>query len=292
MQISFLGFGLIAGAIAQAIRADPPSSVRRMVAWSPSGQGPSLALADGVIDLAAASGPEAIAGADLVILAAPATVCLSMIDAMSGEWSAAMAPGVVVTDVASTKAMLVGRADAAGIRFVGGHPMAGLEIAGYQRGTAGLFVDRPWVIVPGAEAGPGDIARVRTVVDACSARSIVMDAAAHDRAVSAVSHLPLVAAAAIVESMVGPTDDPSNRWSIAAALAAGGWRDTTRVAHGDPAMGAAIAATNPAELAARVRELQAVLDQWLAELERPGGPDEVAIRARLTAARAALEAER
>ena len=59
----------------------------------------------------------------------------------------------VVTDVASTKAMLVARADAARLRYVGGHPMAGREASGYGAGDAGLFVDRPWVIVPGyAEA--------------------------------------------------------------------------------------------------------------------------------------------
>jgi prephenate dehydrogenase len=292
MQIAFLGFGLIAGAIAQSVRTDPRSLGWRMTAWSPSGDGPRRAASDGAIDVVAASAPEAIAGADLIILAAPATVCLSLIDAIAGEWSVAMRPDTVVTDVASTKVMLVDRADAAGIRFVGGHPMAGLEVAGYRPGTAGLFVDRPWVIVPGAHADATDVARVGAVVEACSARSMVMDAAAHDRAVSAVSHLPLIAAAAVVEAMVASSDDVTERWPAAKALAAGGWRDTTRVARGDPAMGAAIVATNAAELAARVRELQAVLDAWLIALERAGGPDEVAIRDRLAAARAALGDDR
>jgi prephenate dehydrogenase len=81
-------------------------------------------------------------------------------------------------------------------------------------------------------------------------------------------------------------------WPEAAALAAAGWRDTTRVARGDPAMGAAIAVTNAPALATRLREFRTVLDAWLAELERPGGPDETAVRERLRAARATLEERR
>ena len=77
-------------------------------------------------------------------------------------------------------------------------------------------------------------------------------------------------------------------WPVAASLAAGGWESATRVARGDPAMGAAIAVTNAPALAERLRDLSSVLDAWRAELERPGGPDEAAIAARLAAARAEL----
>jgi prephenate dehydrogenase len=72
-------------------------------------------------------------------------------------------------------------------------------------------------------------------------------------------------------------------------LAASGWRDMTRLARGDPAMGAGIAATNAPALASRVRDLRAVLERWEAELERPGGPDSAAIEDRLRAAKARLE---
>jgi prephenate dehydrogenase len=125
-----------------------------------------------------------------------------------------------------------------------------------------------------------------------------MDAAAHDRAVAGISHLPLIVAAALVEAVAGapvaggPATGPRDEWAIAADLAAGGWRDSTRVARGDPAMGAAITVTNAPALAARIRDLQAVLDAWLVELERPGGPDEATIRERLAAARAVLDQRR
>ncbi len=290
MHVAFIGFGLIAGAIAQAVRSNPQGESWTMAAWSPSGDGPRRAFADRVIDAVASEPRQVLAGADLVVLAGPATACLRTLDTLAGEWRADLIPGAVVTDVASTKAMLVARADAGRLRFVGGHPMAGLETAGYRSGTADLFVDRPWVIVPGSVADEADAARVEDLAVACRARPIRMDATTHDRAVAAISHLPLVVAAALVESVVGEPGAGSDPWSVASALAAGSWRDATRVARGDPAMGAAIAVTNAAALTASLRDLRAVIDAWIADMERPGGPSEAAIRERLAAARAALEA--
>lgn len=292
MHIGFLGFGLIAGSIARAVRADSAGSGWTMAAWSPSGEGPRQAVLDGVLDRAAPEAQDALAGADLVVLAAPVTGCLILLDELAGPWRTALPGDAVVTDVASTKSLLVERADAAGIRFVGGHPMAGRETAGYAAAQADLFVDRPWVVVPGASAGPADVERVEALARACSARVVRMEAATHDRAVAGISHLPLVAAAALVEAVAGPGTgggSPRDDWPAAAALATSGWRDMTRLARGDVAMGAGIAATNAPMLAARLRDYRAVLDAWLADLERPGGPDEASIAERLRTARAALD---
>ena len=160
MHLAFLGFGLIGGSIARAVRAEPSSVGWSMAAWTPSGDGPAQARAEGVIDLAATTPEEALAGADIVILAAPATDCLTLIDRLAGPWRAALPATAVMTDVASTKTAIGERADAAGLRFVGGHPMAGLETAGYSAAVPDLFVGRPWVLVPGAHAQPQDVARI------------------------------------------------------------------------------------------------------------------------------------
>jgi prephenate dehydrogenase len=253
-------------------------------------------VAAGVVDVAAPTAEALLPGADLVVLAGPATACLADIASLAGPWRDALPAGAVVTDVASTKGMLLAAADAAGLRYVGGHPMAGRESTGFTSAEADLFVGRPWVVVPGAHADAADIARVAMLANACGARVIEMDADAHDRAVAGISHLPLVVAAALAEAvaLTGPADGRAlaTDWPDAAALAAGGWRDTTRVARGDPAMGAAIAVTNAPALAARLRDLQIVLDGWLAALERPGGPDEAAITERLRTARTILEEPR
>ena len=290
MHIGFIGFGLIGGSIARAVRANETSSAWTMRAWTPSGAGPERALAEGVIDAAAGSAEGALADADLVVLAGPATACLSALDDLAGRWRAAIPPDAVITDVASTKAALLDRADAATLRYVGGHPMAGLDASGYAAGRADLFVDRPWVIVPGRLAGPEDIERVATLAQACHARIVRMDAASHDRAVAGISHLPLLLAAALVEAVAGSSRTTSpDDWPVAQSLAASGWRDMTRLARGDPEMGAAIAATNATALADRLRDVRTVLDEWLAALERPGVPDEAAIAERLRAARDRLE---
>ena len=288
MHVAFLGFGLIGGSIARAIRANPATSGWSLTAWSPSGDGPRQAAGEGTVDTAAPTPQAAVRGADTIVLGGPATACLALIDDLGGPWRSELAADTLVTDVASTKGAIVDRANAVGVRFVGGHPMAGLETAGYGAATSDLFTGRPWVVVPGAAASAADVERVRSLATACGAQVVLMDAGEHDRAVAAISHLPLVVAAALVEAVVGIPGHERPDWPVAASLTAGGWESATRVARGDPAMGAAIAVTNAGALAERLHDLSAVLDAWRAELERPGGPDETAIADRLAAARAAL----
>lgn len=290
MHVGFVGFGLIGGSIARAVRVTPAQPAWTISAWSPSGRGPTQAVADGTIDRAATTPEQAIAGADLVVLAGPPTACLAAIDDLVGRWRQSVTPTAVITDVASTKGELLARADAAGLRYVGGHPMAGIEASGYAAGRADLFVDRPWILVPGRKAGRADVATVERLVEACGANAIQLEAVVHDRAVAGISHLPLLLAAALAEAVAGRGPlAPDGSWAVASGLAATGWRDMTRLAHGDPAMGAGISVTNAKALADRLRDLQATLDAWLAELERPGGPSEAAIAERLQAVRARLD---
>jgi prephenate dehydrogenase len=290
MHLGFVGFGLIGGSIARAIRAKAGGASWSISAWSPTGAGPAQAAADGIIDRAAPTAADAIGDADLIVLAGPPTACLAAIDDLVGVWHASLPPAAVITDVASTKGAILARADAAGLRFVGGHPMAGLDVSGYRAARADLFVDRPWVIVPGRVASATDVAMVRSLAEACDARPVELDAGVHDRAVAAISHLPLLLASALVESVAGATRAGApDTWTTAAGLAASGWRDMTRLARGDPSMGAGIVATNVEAVREQLRALEATLAGWRGELERPGGPDERAIRERLAATRARLE---
>jgi len=290
MRIALLGFGLIGGSIARALRerGATASPYAHISAWTPSGDGPAAALRDGVIDVAAASPEAAIADADLVVLAGPAPVCLAQLDDLAAAWRGVPAPGAVITDVASTKTAIVLRATALGLRFVGGHPMAGRETAGYAASSADLFVDRQWVIVPSADDAA--VERVEAIATATGARPRRMTAAIHDEAVAAISHLPLVVAAALTEAVAGGESAGRGDVAIAAGLASSGWRDMTRLARGDVAMGAGIVTTNAPAIASRIRELVGVLEAWLVELERPGGPDDSEVVDRLRAARERLEA--
>lgn len=289
MRVAFLGLGLIGGSVARALRRRHPDA--SLVGWTPSGRGPAAALADGVLDDAATSPPAAVDGAELIILAAPASDCLDLLDALAGAWRTSLASTAVVTDVASTKSAITSRAASLGLRFVGGHPMAGRETSGYGASSAELLEGCRWVVVPG-EGQPDEeaVGRVEALATSCGAQPVRMAARDHDRAVAAVSHLPLIVAASLVEAMAGGAAGGANEarddWPVAASLAAGGWRDTTRLARGEPAMGAAIVMTNADPIAARLRDLMAVLGDWAEMLEQP---DERAVTERLAAARRRLE---
>ena len=288
MRLAILGLGLIGGSLARALRTQATDGTLRIAAWSPTGNGPADAVRDGVIDVAAATPEAAIDGADLIVLAGPAPVCLAQLDDLAGSWNAALAPGAVITDVASTKSAIVLRASALGLRFVGGHPMAGRETSGYGASTPDLFDGRPWVVVPTTDEAA--VERVEGLARATGAMPRRMTATAHDEAVAAVSHLPLVLAAALVETVTGGSGASPADWADTAALAATGWRDMTRLARGDVAMGTGIVATNADPVAARIRDLIEVLEGWITDLERDGGPDEDALAGRLRSARERLEA--
>lgn len=287
-RIAFLGLGLIGGSIARALRAGGAVERPSLIAWSPSNAGPEAAVREGVIDMAAVEPTDAIEGADLVVIGAPPLETLALLGQLGGPWRPSLEPGAVVTDVASTKAQVLEAAERAGLPFVGGHPMAGRETAGYPSSTADLFAGRPWVLVPGSAANPEAVDRVAWLAAACGARPVHMDALTHDSAAAAISHVPLVLAAALVEAVAGG-DREQPGWATAAPLAASGWRDMTRLARGDVRMGAGIAATNMTALVAGLHDVRAALDGWIEELERAGGPDAARLEARLRAARDRLE---
>lgn len=288
MHVALLGLGLIGGSIARALAADRGSGeVHRVTAWTPSGEGPRLALAAGVIDALAGDPETAMAGADLVVLAGPPLACADLLRRLGSDLRGSLDPGATVTDVASTKGVLASIARAAGVPYVGGHPMAGRETSGFGAADASLFRDRPWVI--GEPVAGGDPARVRALALACGARPVELDAETHDRLVAAISHLPLITSVALVEAVAGTAGATVPDWIEAVMLAASGWRDTTRLARGDVTMGTEITVTNAVALAVRLRAYRARVDEWIALLEAPGGPDAEVVRARLAEARSRLE---
>jgi prephenate dehydrogenase len=282
VRIAILGFGLIGGSIARALRIPGAATTLgepfELVAWSRRPDGPSAALGAGIVDDAPTDLAAAVDGADLIVLAAPPLVSIALVDELAGGLRGAVGRDATVTDVSSTKRMIGEAADSAGVRFVGGHPMAGREASGFGAATPDLFLDRPWIICTGRHATAGDADRVVALARACGANPIRMDPETHDRLAAAVSHVPLIVSAALVEAI---TADPA--WPEARGLAAGGWRSMTRLADGDPTMGAGIAVTNASAIAAGLREVRAALEDWIAALETD--PDPGVLEAKLRTAR-------
>jgi prephenate dehydrogenase len=259
-RLAILGFGLIGGSVALALAERAPRSWR-VSAWSPSGRGPAAAGAAGLIAVAARDPSAAMAGADLVLLAADPRANLELVGRVGPSIAAA---GAVLSDVTSVQQPMAAAAAAVtGLRAVGGHPMSGRERAGYQAASATLFVDRPWVVLPGPLASLDDVALVERLATDCGARPLRLDPAAHDAAVALISQLPLVMAASLVETAAGAA-----AWPHARELAAQGWRDTTRLARGDPALGAGMLSLNAGAVAAALRSQRATLDAWQARLDQ------------------------
>ena len=254
--IAILGLGLMGGSLGLALRRAWPEAT--IAGYDPAPDMAEQARARGAIHEPVASVAEALRDASLVVIAAPILAAEGLLREIAVRWGT-LAPDAIVTDVCSVKRPVVTWARSLlpePARFVGSHPMAGSERAGVGAADANLYVGARWVITPTPETAPNTLARVEALARAVGAHPLVLDATTHDEAAAGASHLPLAVAAALA----GALAEEAN-WPLVASLATGGYRDTTRVAAGDPIMGRDILLTNREPILAQ-------LDAFTASLER------------------------
>ncbi len=283
-RVAIIGLGLMGGSLGLALRAGQSAGqsafplASTVVGYDAAPGVAERAQQRGALDFIAASAAEAVHAADLVVIATPTQAAEPTLRAIAAH----LAPDVVVTDLCSVKAPLVALAGQAlehPQRFVGGHPMAGLERVGIEAATADLYRGARWALTPTPQTAPDALQQVRALVTALDAEPLELDAEAHDAAVAGVSHLPMLLAVALTETLAESDD-----WPTMALLAAGGYRDTTRVAAGDPVMWRDIALANRAALLTRLDAFIATLARLRASIARG---DAVEIEAALRAAQAA-----
>ena len=212
------------------------------------------------VDLATNDLHTGVIGADIVILATPVRTIVSMLQ----EMGPFLQPGTLVMDMGSTKAEICAALDLlpAEVQPIGGHPMCGKETAGFEAAEAGLYLNAPWVLTPLPRTTQATIALAAELAQAVGARPVVLEPARHDRLVATISHLPFLLASALVHAVAQVGSDDEMVWQ----LAAGGFRDTSRVAASDTHMFMDILMTNRAAVldqldsfAGQVRELRALL---------------------------------
>jgi prephenate dehydrogenase len=252
VRVAVLGLGLIGGSLAAAL-PDPFD----VVGFDVDVTTRAAAEGDGII--VADSVASAVSRADIVVVAVP-------VDAIADTFAAiapAVRPDAIVTDTASVKGPVVVAARAAGLRFVGGHPMAGRETSGYESATGSLFGGARWALCLEADTCVDDLLQIATVVHAVGAGAVPVGAAAHDRAVAVVSHLPHVTAAALAARAI---DDVEG--DLLLGLAGGSFRDATRVARAPAAFWSAVLRANAPTMAVLLREHAATLQQIAALAER------------------------
>ncbi len=240
-RAAVVGTGLIGGSIGLALRAR---------GWWVTGRDTDPLAADrakalGAID-AVGDDPEA----EIIFVATP-------LGAVAGEVTRSLGlarrPGAVVTDVAGVKAPLAAQLLQPG--FVGGHPMAGSEQVGIDGADPELFVGATWVLTPTATTDPDAYARLQSVVSSLGAEVLALSPEQHDTLVAMVSHVPHLTAA----TLMNLADRAAEEHGALLRLAAGGFRDMTRIAAGQPDIWPDVCAENaPAIVAA--------LDRLLADL--------------------------
>lgn len=202
-------------------------------------------------DPAAALAP----GCELLVLGAP----VETIVAQAAEWAPRLPAGCVATDLGSTKAAVVAAWEAAvapGAAFVGSHPMCGSDRPGVDHARADLFRNAPWVLTPTDRTPRAAVARVAAVALAVDARIFRMPPSEHDHRVAFISHLPqLVAVAAAAAAQAGEEQVPGTL-----ELAAGGFRDTTRIAGSSADIWLDILLTNQGPVLEALGAFRAALD--------------------------------
>lgn len=235
-RVAVLGMGLIGGSFALALAAAAPDAV--IVGHDPDASGLAAALERGAIHEAAATPEAAVAGASLVVLAMPVDLIPGTCRALADH----VPPDAAVTDVGSAKLDVVGAGEEAfGGRFVGGHPMAGSERHGIDAADAALFGGAWWILTPTERTSSGAYSRVRDLVRSLGALPVALAPAIHDGLIARLSHVPQLAASALVATAAAGGDGEK-----LLGLAAGGFRDVTRIAASSPDLWVAILRSNRA----------------------------------------------
>lgn len=260
-RAALIGTGMIGSSLARALK--DAGVVARMVGADRSRAAVERARALGFVDEIAGAA-EAVAQAELVILAVPVRATRSVCEELAP--ALALERDVLVTDCGSTK-LEVQRAVEAALpfpeRFVGAHPIAGTERSGPDAAQPSLFRGRRCLLTPSLATRGDKVAECAALWQAVGAETRYMEPEAHDRALAYVSHLPHAAAFALA-GVVGSVD--------AAGLSGGGFADTTRIAASDPVMWRDVFLANAGPMLQAIERLEGALGELSRAIAAGDGP--------------------
>lgn len=263
-KLCIVGIGLIGGSLARALRV--AGYAHEIVGYGRSVGNLQQAVEFGVIDRAEVSLTEAVRHADMVVLAVPVGCMAEILE----EIGPALMDQVVVTDVGSVKGSVIAAARGALStrfpRFVPGHPLAGTEQSGVAASQADLFQGRRVILSPEPETDATATSSVRDMWVATGAEVATLSAEDHDRILAVSSHLPHMLAYCLMDMVVRHDDHRA-----ILECAAGGFRDTTRIAGSDPVMWRDICLANRDALLAALRQYHDDLGALATAIENGDG---------------------
>ena len=249
----FIGLGLIGGSIAKAIRKFYPKS--RLIAYDINQDALNASKSDAVIDLPLSSIGREFSDCDYIFLCAPVSENDRNLEILKKYLS----PGCLLTDVGSVKTDIHDQIKKAELesRFIGGHPMAGSERTGYINSKALLLENAYYILTPGEGVLKETINAFRDLIASLGAIPMILTCEQHDFVTAAVSHLPHVIAASLV-NLIKQSDSDEG---IMKMIAAGGFKDITRIASSSPVMWQQICLTNK-------ENISALLENYITSLKQ------------------------
>lgn len=227
-KVGFIGLGLIGGSIAKAIRTYYPDY--EIIAFDKNKEALALATQESVIDVAATTIDDNFRHCDYIFLCAPVSYNTAYLTQLTGY----LHDGCILTDVGSVKTNIHEEVKRLGIEkyFIGGHPMAGSEKSGFANSKAMLLENAYYILTPSATVPRNKVAKYERLVKTLHALPIILDYEEHDLVTGTISHLPHIIASTLV-NFVKETDTKDE---LMKHLAAGGFKDITRIASSSPTM--------------------------------------------------------
>lgn len=241
ISVGFIGFGLIGGSIARALRAKYPNT--QIIAFNHHGnsknKGLELAYEDGTLDMITVDLEKDFKDLDLIFLCGPVLSNIKYLSRLKGI----IKPSSILTDVGSVKGNIHESVKELGLEkhFIGGHPMTGSEKTGYEASSQYLLENAFYILTPTDETPKENITFMENLVTALGSIAITLDYNTHDDITAAISHVPHILASALT-NMVRTNDNADENMRN---LAAGGFKDMTRIASSSPIMWQNICLTNP-----------------------------------------------
>lgn len=286
-RIAVVGFGLVGASFAAAVRAAYPDT--RVLAVDIDERTLAEAVERGWATDGALPDDPAFErfvgdGCDLVVLATPVGAAERYFEDLA-RWDYRG----IVTDTASTKARITALAERVlphPENFVPGHPMAGSEVNGIEGARPDLFKGAHWILCPDADTPAEHFPRLHELVTSIGARVIALPREDHDKAVAVVSHVPHIMASSLVQLASRHADDQQ----ALMRLAAGGFKDSTRIAAGSPELWCGIAFDNKDALSDGLDEIQGIIGAFADALASDDRASLTALLADAAAARRALPA--
>ena len=251
-RIGFIGLGLIGGSIARAIRKYYPDY--EILAFDKSKEGLALAVQEGILDIACSTIDEHFRSCSYIFLCAP----IAYNTAYLPQLKSLLHPDCILTDVGSVKTSIHEEFIHLGLEeyFIGGHPMAGSEKSGFVNSKAHLIENAYYILTPSAKVDPKKVEQYRTFLASLKALPLILDYKLHDEITGTISHLPHIIASSLV-NLVRDTDSQNEEMKL---LAAGGFKDITRIASSSPIMWQQICLKN-------ARNISQILGAYIQSLE-------------------------